>query len=112
MEDIMTLMNSIWIPVLLGVLCAGYGIYLGITKDVRALTKRSGTGNIRPLLKNPDKYIKSAMYLMFFMALGCAVMVAILYLTGSDIIATIESITWFIIFAFLWKRNEDTNGVI
>ncbi len=102
-------MNSIWIPVLLAVLCAGYGIYLAVTKDPGAVRRKSGRGD---LLKDPIGYVHNAMYLMFFMALGCVIMVAIIYFTANDMIATIESISWFIVFAFLWKKNEDTNGAL
>ncbi len=109
MNDLIIFMNSIWIPVLLAILCAGYGIYLAITKDPKVIRRKTGRND---LLKAPDKYVRNAMWLMFFMAVGCVVMVMIIYFTANDMIATVESISWFIVFAFLWKKNEDTNGAL
>ena len=109
MNDLVNAMNSVWLPAVLAVLCAGYGIYYGITKDPNAVRRKSDRG---VMFKEPEKYVRNAMLLMFFMALGCAIMALIIYFTGNDMVATIESVSWFVIFAILWKRNEDKNGAM
>lgn len=101
-------MNSIWIPLLLALMCLGCGIYLAITGKPDIVRRR---GDMRAL-KDTKQYVKGAMLLMFFMALGCIIMAAIIYFTASDMIATVQSISWFIVFAILWKRNEDRNGAM
>lgn len=108
MNDIYSIINSIWLPIILGVLCMGYGIYLAVTGDPTAIRRKDKN----PLLKDKDCYVKNAMWLFFFMALGCFIMVLIIQFLNNDTAATIESITWFIVFAILWKRNEDKNGAL
>ncbi len=108
MNDVINIMNSIWIPILLAVLCIGSGLYLLVTGKPGIVRRRDD----KRLLKDEKEYVKGAMILMFFMALGCIIMAAIIYFTANDMIATIESITWFAVFAVLWKRNEDKNGAM
>ncbi len=107
--DIVSLINSVWMPVLLALLCAGYGVYLAITKDPKAVRRKNDR---EAVLKESAVYVKNAMWLMFFMALGCVIMACIIFFTGNDMAATIQSISWFIFFAILWKRNEDKNGAL
>ncbi len=108
MSDAYSLINSIWLPIILGVLCVGYGVYLAITGDPAAIRRKEKN----PILKNKERYVNNAMWLFFFMALGCLIMVLIIQFLKDDIAATIESISWFIVFAILWKRNEDKNGAL
>lgn len=108
MNDMISLFNSMWIPLLLGIMCIGCGIYLAITGKPGIVRRRDD----KRLLKDEKEFVKGAMILMFFMAVGCIIMAGIIYFTANDTIATIESITWFIVFAFLWKRNEDKNGAM
>lgn len=108
MSDVYSLINSIWLPIILGVLCVCYGVYLAITGDPAAIRRKEKN----PILKNKERYVKNAMWLFFFMALGCLIMVLIIQFLKDDIAATIESISWFIVFAILWKRNEDKNGAL
>ena len=106
MNDMYYLMNSIWIPILLAVLCVGCSIYMAITGEP-GIARRRGDNR---LLKDKEHYVKGAMLLMLFMALGCVIMAVLIGVFHNDTAATIESISWFIIFAFLWKRNEDRYG--
>ncbi len=107
--DIVSLINSIWLPILLALMCIGYGTYLAVTKDPKAVRRKNDRDAI---LKDTSAYVKTAMWLMYFMALGCVIMACIIYFIGNDMAATIESLSWFVIFAVLWKRNEDKNGAL
>ncbi len=106
MNDIYNLINSIWLPVILGALCAGNGIYMAITGELGLARRR----NDNRLLKDKKQYVRGAMWLMFFMALGCLIMALIIQFMHNDTIATIESLSWLVVFGILWKRNEDRYG--
>ena len=108
MSDVYNFMNSIWIPILLAILCTGCGIYMRFTGEP-GIARRKDDNR---LLKNKEQYVKNAMLLLFFMAIGCVIMALIIYFLNNDQLATIESITWLIIFGILWKRNEDQNGAM
>ncbi len=108
MNDMYGFINSIWLPILLAVLCAGCGIYMAVTGEP-GMARRRGDNR---LLKDKEHYVKGAMLLMFFMALGCVIMAVIIGVFHNDTVATIESISWFIIFGILWKRNEDRYGAL
>ncbi len=107
-NDIYNLINSIWLPLILAALCVGNGIYMAVTGEPGLARRR----NDNRLLKDKKQYVRGAMWLMFFMALGCIIMALIIQFTGNDMIATIESISWLIIFGILWKRNEDKYGAL
>ena len=107
MNDLVYLINSIWLPLILAVLCIGSGIYMAITGQPGIARRRGDTR----LLKDKEHYVKGAMLLLFFMALGCIVMAVLIHF-GMDNVATLESISWFIVFGILWKRNEDKYGAM
>ena len=100
------LFNSIWIPVAFFVACLVYGIYMLITKDARKIRKKDDNRDLR----DPDKYATNAGYLFLFMALGCLIMIIMIEVFKLDLAATIESLVWFVVFAVLWKINDNQNG--
>lgn len=104
--DLVGFMTSIWIPVGLGIVCLVYGLYMIITKDPSKLRRKDDNR----LLKDEKKYAEVGGYLMLFMALGCLVMVIIIELLKNEVLATIESFVWFIIFGILWKLMNDKYG--
>lgn len=104
--DLVGFMTSIWIPVGLGIVCLVYGLYMIITKDPSKLRRKDDNR----LLKDEKKYAEVGGYLMLFMALGCLVMVIIIELLKNEMLATIESFVWFIIFGILWKLMNDKYG--
>ena len=102
------ILNSIWIPVGFGVALLVYGIYMLITKDPSKIRKR---GDVSPLI-DPEKYAYNAGILFIYMSVGCFVMALIIKFIQSDTIVTIQSLTWFLIFAILWKRMLDKYGPV
>ncbi len=104
--DLVSFMSSIWIPVGLGVVCLVYGLYMIITKDPSKLRKKDDNR----LLRDDKKYAEVGGYLMLFMAFGCLVMVLIIEFLHNEMLATIESFVWFIIFGILWKKMNDKYG--
>jgi len=100
--------SGIWIPAALGVICAVYGIYMLITKDPYKIRRKGDTS----VLKDGEKYATVGGYLMLFMAVGCLVMIGIIQIFANEMIATIESVTWFVVFAILWKRMNDKYGAL
>jgi len=103
---VMDLINSIWIPVAFFIMCLVYGIYMLITKDVKKIRKKDDNRD----LKDPQRFATNAGYLLLFMALGCLVMIVIIKVFGNDLVATIESLVWFVVFAILWKLNDNKYG--
>lgn len=103
---VVDLINSIWVPVAFFIMCLIYGIYMLITKDAKKIRKKD---DIRDL-KDPVKYATNAGYLFLFMALGCLIMIIILKAFGNDLVATIESLVWFVVFAIFWKINDNKYG--
>lgn len=100
------LLNSIWVPLVFALLLLVYGVYMLITKDPNRIRKK---GDISPL-KDPEKYAVTAGWLFVYMAVGCLVMAALIKFVGNDMIVTIQSLTWFLIFAVFWKRMLDNYG--
>lgn len=104
--DLVSLMTSVWIPVILGVVCLVYGLYMIITKDPSKIRKKDDNR----LLRDDKKYAEVGGYLMIFMAIGCLVMVIIIKVFQNETAATIESFAWFIVFGILWKKMNDKYG--
>lgn len=100
--------GGIWIPAALGLVCTIYGIYMLITKDPSRIRRKGDTA----VLKDAEKYAVTGGWLMLFMALGCLIMMIIIEFVKSEMIATIESMTWFLIFAIMWKRMNDKYGAL
>ena len=100
------LLNSIWVPLVFALVLFIMGAYALITKDPSKIRKRGDTSK----LKDSEKFAVTAGWLFVYMAVGCLIMVALIKFTGNDLIITIQSLTWFLIFAIFWKRMLDKYG--
>lgn len=102
------LLNSIWVPLIFALVLVVYGIYMLITKDPERIRRKGDTGQ----LKDPEKYAVIAGWLFIYMAVGCIIMAILIKVTGNDLIVTIQSLTWFLIFAIIWRRMLDKYGPV
>ena len=97
--SIQDLLYSPWTPLVFALGCICYGIYMIMKKDPSKASKRVDTSSI----KEPERFAILAGSLFVFMGIGCVVMALLIKLNIDNMIITVQSLVWFIVFAVLWK---------
>ena len=95
--------NQSGIPLLFGLACIFYGIYLLIVQDASGIS-----GKYKGPLKNEKEYARSGGRLILFFGIGTLVMAILLLINVYAAVG--EIITCTLILGILWKKMSDKYG--